>query len=64
MIVAFFLTFFSLSCFSQDKKHPEIRQIDLRRRLSVSLKVPGTVRLRVRTSVEYRYRPVKELPSP
>ncbi len=41
------------------EKGPRVQQIDIRRRLSVSVQIPQTVRLRVRTSVEYRYKPKK-----
>lgn len=54
MIAILFSLFLSQESWAE--KGPEIRQVDVRRRLTVSVKVPETVRLRVRTSLEYRYK--------
>jgi hypothetical protein len=34
-----------------------LQQVDSRRRLTVGIRLPGVARIRVRPSVEYRYRP-------
>jgi hypothetical protein len=34
----------------------KLSQVDYRRRLSISLKIPGITRFRIRPSLEYRYK--------
>lgn len=54
MITIVFALFLSQLSFADEG--PQIRQLDVRRRLTLSVKIPETVRLRVRASLEYRYK--------